>query len=199
MPNTATWVRWAKDAARPYYNSNRQLYLEYGGGILRHLRTPEPDGAGLGTIPELANADHYFFARMFCVIVASHGQGVTALGPGLYSPSLAQITGRIGRGAGMALSSGLMALYVSAWDIFKRAAFAMGASDRVPGDENGRPSAPTRIQMEWGLRGIEDAIEFDYERMDDVVPWGFALDRFNVSIRIPHVPGQMTELPPACY
>lgn len=74
MATTEEWIEWSRSAARPYWHTNHQLFLEVAMLCCRHLR----DNGGLSRVPELANVEHYWFMRWWCFAWGGAGGDIVA-------------------------------------------------------------------------------------------------------------------------
>jgi hypothetical protein len=192
MPTTERWIKWSKDFAKPYKQINYQLYLEVAQGACRFQR----DSRGLSTVPELANADHYWLARYLVFLSAGAGGDATdavvpdpalilALTPGVvgigdttgaFIPNLPSGAAEFQRYMGGFITGAVAAyaivpIMTIAWDVWKRV-------DPRPTPIGDPPaSAPSADQMMWALRGCNIGFVKDAEHIDQMI-WGFAVNRF---------------------
>lgn len=181
MPSTENWIQWSIGVAQPYRHINYQLYLEVAQAACRYSR----DSRGLSTVPELANADHYWLARYF--VFLSAGAGRDAVQPSANATAEQRLN--------VAATQDFISLFPSAitgyaivpilsvaWDVWKR------IDPRDPPTGSPPASAPSAAQISWALEGCRHGFERDRLHADQMI-WGFAMNRFLVGrITIPPPP-----------
>ncbi len=185
MPTTERWIEWSKNFARPYKHRNYQLYLEVAQAACRFYR----DSRGLSTVPELANADHYWLARYFVFLSAGAGRDAATAHLPNYGPigptreeALRSMPAQIGGFfTGAVTAYALVPILTIAWDVWKR------IDSRPPPIGDPPPSAPSVDQMMWAFRGCDIGFIKDANHSDQMV-WGFAMNRFNTAITVPAPP-----------
>lgn len=169
MASTEEWVEWARTAALPYWRTDHQMFLEVAMACCRHYR----DQGGMSTVPELANAEHYWFMRWWCFASGGAGGDIAASPVEVLSPSLAQVVGRIASNLTMAgIGLGTMQL-AGVWDRIKRLLFAVGHEGLIPGGD-APASRPSDIQLLWALKGYCDALALDAPYMHQM-RWQFVM------------------------
>jgi hypothetical protein len=169
MATTQEWIDWSRNVARPYWHTNHQLFLEVAMAACRHYR----DSGGLSADQELANAEHYWFMRWMCFACGGAGGDIAATPSEVLSPTVAQIAGRISAHLAMAASGIAISVFAVAWHSIKALCFAVGVEDWIPGGD-GPASRPTVEQLEWAMRGYQDALLLDAPYMEQM-RWGSVL------------------------
>lgn len=180
MASTEDWIEWSRAIAQPYWHTNHQMFLEVAGAACRHYRDH-----GMSTVPELANADHYWFARWLC-FAGSGGAGDIAATPfSVLSDSLAELVGRAASYTGHA-AAGVAVMGMSVlWDGLKRLLIACDLGGLIPG--GGRASEPSVEQLEWAARGWLDGMALDAPYAEDM-RWRFVLTELPGTLRLPPPP-----------
>lgn len=181
MPTTERWIEWSKNFARPYKQTNYQLYLEVAQAACRFSR----DSRGLSTVPELANADHYWLARYFVFLSSGAGRDMvqpTDSATTEQRQNAAAIQDVTSFFTGAVTAYALVPIITIAWDVWKR------VDPRSPPMGDPPPSAPSTEQIIWSFRGCDAGFLKDANHADQMV-WGFAMNRFlSHSIVIPPPP-----------
>lgn len=190
MASTEDWILWSERFAFSQYSANRQLSIEVAMGCCRHYR----DARGMSTDPSLANADHYWLARLFGFLSQTpHGLSrYVNEGRGTTSVAIGDMLAILGWSVG---SVPVIAMTV-AWD----AAKASGALDRVMAARDdvyrrlGWPvvpappaSRPGPEQTAWAVAGYGHAGLFDLPFARDARPW-FRMEELTEMIVVPPPP-----------
>ena len=179
MATTEEWIEWSREFASPYWHTNHQLFIEMAMACCRWYR----DEGGLSTVPELANAEHYWFARWWTFATGGASGDIVATPFEVLSPSVGTVAGQVGAYSGMVVGGALISAMAVAWDGLKRAVAARGHGARVPGGA-APPSPPSLEQIGWAARGYADALVLDAPYMSEM-SWGFVMRELPGTTRLP--------------
>lgn len=167
MASTEQWIAHAEAFGARYRRDGRAKFLAVAQGCCRYYR----DVRHLERVPELSNADHYWFGRWVCFAasaignLAGHGDAwaVRPVGSREQAPDnpVAQVLGSsvayLATAAGMTFGNAV-------WTIGK-ALLMSGVPPWVRADPGwwGRStSEPTAAQWYWGQMGMADALVQDF-------------------------------------
>lgn len=188
MVTTEEWITWSEHFGFTEYSANRQLSIEVAMACCRHLR----DSAGMSRDPGLANADHYWLARLFGFMAQTPHALSRDIRPGATSDAVGDMLAAFGWGAGAAP----VILMTVAWDGVK----ASGLLDRVMEareavyDAMGWPvehippaSDHSLEQTLWAVAGYGHAGIFDMPFARDARPW-FRINEVTGTITLPPPP-----------
>jgi len=167
MASTEDWIEWSRAVARPYWHTNHQMFLEVAQAACRHYRDH-----GMSTVPELANADHYWLARWLCFAGSGATGDIVATPISALSDSLADLVGRGAAYTGHTAAGVSVMALAGMWDLLKRALIACGRGHMIPG--GGQASQPSIEQLQWTLRGWADGSRLDAPYAEDM-RWHYVL------------------------
>lgn len=181
MPTTERWIEWSKDFARPYKRTNYQLYLEVAQAACRYSR----DSRGMSTIPELANADHYWLSRYFVFLGAGAGRDTiqpTDAATLNQRQNISAVQDVISFFTGAVTAYALVPVLTVGWDVWKR------VDPRDPPMGEPPASAPSATQIMWAFRGCNVGFVKDANHANQMI-WGWAMNRYlNTTLTIPAPP-----------
>ena len=181
MATTEEWIEWSRSFSSPYWATNHQLFLEVAAACCRWYR----DEGGLSTVPELANAEHYWSMRWWCFGMGGAVGDVVATPMEALSPAVASVVGQVGAYTGMAATGLSMSAAAVVWDLFKRDMFARRLERFIPGGD-APASRPSVDQIFWAVNGFADALVLDAPYMSEM-RWASVLR---------DLPGTLTLPPP---
>lgn len=192
MVTTEDWIVWSEHFGFTEYSANRQLSIEVAMAACRHLR----DSAGMSRDPDLANADHYWLARLFGFMAqAPHGlsRGIDhTIGPGVTSNAVGDLLAALGWGVGATP----VILMTVAWDGVKASGLldrAMEAREAAyeamgwPVEHIPPASDHSMAQTAWAVAGYGHAGIYDMPFARDARPW-FRINEVPGTIALPAPP-----------
>ncbi|MEC5384978.1 hypothetical protein VVD49_04545 [Uliginosibacterium sp. H3] len=179
MASTEEWVEWARTAALPYWSTDHQMFLEVAMACCRHYR----DSGDMSTVPELANAEHYWFMRWWCFASAGAGGDIAATPVEVLSPSVAQVVGRVASYLSAAVVGMTTMQLANVWNEIKRVLFAIGLERLLPGGD-APASRPSVTQLLWALKGYVDSLSLDAPYADQM-RWQFVITELPDGFAVP--------------